>query len=92
MTAASNDSSTEDVYRPLAGVRVVDLSRLIVGSLATVKLADLGAEVVKVEPPGIGDYLRTIPPMVDGVGVWHTLLDRNKKSVVLDVTKSDADR
>ncbi len=88
MTADSND----DVYKPLAGVRVVDMSRLIVGSLATVKLADLGAEVVKVEPPGIGDYLRTIPPMVDGVGVWHTLLDRNKKSVVLDVAKNEEDR
>jgi crotonobetainyl-CoA:carnitine CoA-transferase CaiB-like acyl-CoA transferase len=65
---------------------VVDLSRLIVGALASRHLADLGAEVVKIEDPVRGDYLRAIPPFVDGVGVWHELLNRNKKSVALDIT------
>jgi alpha-methylacyl-CoA racemase len=73
-------------YRPLEGVRVLDLSRLIIGGLATRQLADLGAEVVKVEDPITGDYLRTIPPFVDGYGVWHQLLNRNKKSIALDLS------
>ena len=71
-------------YRPLEGVRVLDLSRLIPGALATRKLADLGAEVVKIEEPGRGDYLRTIAPLVDGESVMHRLLNRGKKSVTVD--------
>ena len=69
---------------PLAGVRVLDLTRLLPGALATRKLADLGAEVVKVEEPGRGDYLRSIPPLVGGEGVMHLVLNRGKKSVALD--------
>ena len=69
---------------PLAGVRVLDLTRLLAGATATRKLADLGAEVVKVEEPGRGDYLRTIPPLVDGEGLMHRVLNRGKKSVALD--------
>ena len=72
-------------YLPLGGVKVLDLTRLIVGDLATRQLADLGAEVVKVEDPVTGDYQRVIPPFVDGVAVWHELLNRNKKSVALDI-------
>jgi crotonobetainyl-CoA:carnitine CoA-transferase CaiB-like acyl-CoA transferase len=67
-------------------VKVLDLSRLIVGSLTTRYLADFGAEVVKVEDPVTGDYLRAVPPMIGGDGVWHRLLNRNKRSVALDVT------
>ena len=79
--------------RPLAGVRVVELAKLIPSALVGRKLADLGADVVKVEPPPSGDYLRTIPPMVDGVSIYHRLLDRNKRSVLLDVDDvSDRDR
>ncbi|MGH9034644.1 MAG: CaiB/BaiF CoA transferase family protein [Acidimicrobiia bacterium] len=70
--------------RPLSGVRVLDLTRLLAGALATRKLADLGAEVVKVEEPGRGDYLRTIPPFVGGEGLMHRVLNRGKKSVALD--------
>ena len=69
---------------PLAGVRVLDLTRLIPGALATRKLADLGAEVVKVEEPGRGDYLRNIPPLIGGEGLLHRVLNRGKKSVALD--------
>ena len=71
-------------YRPLEGVRVLDLSRLIPGALATRKLADLGAEVVKIEEPGRGDYMRTIAPLVDGESIMHRLLNRGKKSVAVD--------
>ena len=68
-------------YRPLAGIRVLDISRLYPGALTTQKLADLGADVVKIEEPGRGDYLRTIPPLVEGRGILHLVLDRGKRSV-----------
>lgn len=74
-----------EAYRPLRGLRVLDLSRLIVGALATRHLADMGAEVVKVEAPGTGDYLRSVAPFLDGEGVWHHLLNRNKESIALDL-------
>jgi crotonobetainyl-CoA:carnitine CoA-transferase CaiB-like acyl-CoA transferase len=70
---------------PLAGVRVLDMTRLVPGSLATRRLADLGADVVKIEEPGRGDYSRTIPPLVDGQGVIHHVLNRGKRSVALDM-------
>ena len=77
-------------HRPLEGVRVLDISRLYPGALATKRLADMGADVVKVEEPGRGDYIRTIPPLVDGRGVLHMLLDPGKRSVALDL-KQPAD-
>lgn len=75
----------------LAGVRVLDLSRLIPGAIATRRLADFGADVVKVEEPGRGDYLRTIPPLLDGDGLMHLILNRGKRSVALDL-KTDEGR
>jgi len=72
-------------YRPLAGVRVLDLARLIPGDLLTRHLADLGADVVKVEPPGAVDYLRTIPPLYEGEGHHHWNLNRGKRSIALDL-------
>ena len=76
-------------YRPLEGIRVLDISRLYPGALETAKLADLGADVVKVEEPGRGDYLRTIPPLVGGEGVIHLLCNRGKRSVALDLKTSE---
>jgi alpha-methylacyl-CoA racemase len=76
-------------YRPLDGVRVLDISRLYPGALATKRLADMGADVVKVEEPGRGDYIRTIPPLVDGKGVLHVLLDPGKRSIALDLKKPE---
>ena len=70
-------------------MRVLDLTRLLAGATATRKLADLGAEVVKVEQPGRGDYLRTIPPFVAGEGIMHRVLNRGKKSVALDYRTED---
>lgn len=72
-------------YQPLTGLRVLDLARLIPGDLASRKLADLGAEVVKVEPPGVGDYLRVLPPRIGEVGVHHWNLNRGKRSIQLDI-------
>ncbi len=70
---------------PLSGVRVVDLTRLVPGAFASLMLAELGAEVIKVETPGRGDPMRHLPPRIDGRGIYHLLLDRGKKSVALDV-------
>jgi len=70
---------------PLAGVRVLDLSRLLPGPYATLVLADLGADVVKVEEPRGGDYLRWIPPLAGAQsGAFHAL-NRNKRSLALDL-------
>ncbi|GHF36135.1 crotonobetainyl-CoA:carnitine CoA-transferase CaiB-like acyl-CoA transferase [Amycolatopsis bartoniae] len=76
-------------YLPLAGVRVLDLAKLIPGDLATRVLADLGAEVVKVEMPGSGDYLRRIPPMDGDQSFHHLTLNRGKRSVALDLRRTE---
>lgn len=70
---------------PLGGLRVIDLSRLLPGAFATLMLAELGAEVIKVEDPRGGDPMRHLPPLVQGRGIYHLLLDRGKKSVALDL-------
>jgi crotonobetainyl-CoA:carnitine CoA-transferase CaiB-like acyl-CoA transferase len=71
---------------PLAGLLVADFSRVLAGPYATMLLADLGAEVVKVEAPG-GDDTRTWqPPVRDGVATYYLGVNRNKRSVALDLT------
>lgn len=75
----------------LEGIRVLDLSRLLPGPYCTMLLADFGAEVIKIEEPGRGDYARSFPPFLKDFGYWHLQLNRNKKSVVLNL-KSDAGR
>ncbi|MDN0083757.1 CoA transferase [Crenobacter sp. SG2305] len=69
---------------PLSGLRVVDFSRVLAGPFCTALLGDLGAEVVKIEPPQGDDY-RAIGPMVEGESALFTAMNRNKKSVVLDL-------
>ncbi len=71
--------------KPLQGVRILDLSRLLPGPYCTRLLADMGAQVVKVEEPGRGDYLRSLPPFENGVSVAFELLNHGKKSIVLDL-------
>ena len=75
----------------LAGIRVLDLSRLLPGPYCTMLLADFGAEVIKIEEPGKGDYSRSFPPFLKDFGYWHLQLNRNKKSVALDL-KSETGR
>jgi alpha-methylacyl-CoA racemase len=85
--------------RALAGVRVLDLTRLLPGGFASQLLADLGADVVKVEDTGMGDYIRWAPPFYGGeeqqaLGTRSALylsLNRNKRSIRLDL-KSEAGR
>ena len=71
--------------RPLEGIRVLDLSRLLPGPFATLVLADLGATVDKVEDPELGDYLRHAPPHADGESVAFHGLNRGKRSIVLNL-------
>jgi crotonobetainyl-CoA:carnitine CoA-transferase CaiB-like acyl-CoA transferase len=71
-------------FKPLAGIRVVDLTRLIPGPLATLLLSDLGAEVVKVEEPS-GDPLRHIPPLLGDASALFHCLNRGKRLVSLDL-------
>jgi len=79
-------------YQLLAGVRVVDLTSSIAGPYGTMLLADLGADVVKVERAGSGDDARAWgPPFLDGFGLWFNSVNRNKRSIDLDL-KSDSDR
>lgn len=73
----------------LNGVRVLDLSRLLPGPYCTMLLADFGAEVIKVEEPTLGDYARNFPPFLKDFGYWHLQLNRNKKSIALDLKKSE---
>ena len=71
--------------RPLEGVRVLDLTRLLPGAYATLMLADLGADVIKIEDPRSGDQSRHMPPLVNGTSVYFTVLNRNKRSVTLNL-------
>lgn len=69
---------------PLEGVRVLDLTQNLPGPFCTLVLADLGADVVKVEPPG-GDPMRRFPPFVGSVSAGHLTVNRDKRSVVVDL-------
>ncbi|XP_037829088.1 succinate--hydroxymethylglutarate CoA-transferase isoform X1 [Kryptolebias marmoratus] len=80
-----SDTNTESL-RPLEGVRVLDLTRVLAGPFATMILGDLGAEVIKVERPGGGDDTRTWgPPFVGSESVYFLSINRNKKSVAVDL-------
>ena len=69
----------------LAGLKVLELGQLIAGPFAAKTLADFGAEVIKVEPPGAGDPLRKWRMLKDGTSVWWQVQSRNKRSVALDL-------
>jgi alpha-methylacyl-CoA racemase len=70
---------------PLTGVRVLDLTRLLPGGYASQLLADLGADVIKVEDPRGGDYSRSMAPLFAGVGIYYLATNRSKRSVALDL-------
>src|SRR4029077_15683967 len=70
---------------PLTGIRVLDLTRLLPGAFCTLQLADMGAEVIKIEQPGTGDYMRWTPPLVHGKSALFNSINRNKKSVTLNL-------
>ena len=77
--------NTNPGQRPLDGYRVLEMGQLLAGPFAASMLAYFGAEVIKIEPPGSGDPIRTWRVMKDGVSLWWHSLGRNKKSVTLDL-------
>jgi crotonobetainyl-CoA:carnitine CoA-transferase CaiB-like acyl-CoA transferase len=72
---------------PLEGLRILDLGTRIAAPFAATLLADFGAEVIKVEQPRVGDFMRTIGPFEDGYSLWWAVEGRNKKSITLDLRK-----
>lgn len=73
----------------LAGLKVVEFAHIVAGPLAGTLLADLGAEVVHVEPPGTGDFARAMGPTKDGESLWWKVGARNKRSVTLDLRQEE---
>ncbi len=84
---------TQDDKRPcgpLTGLKVVEMGQLIAGPFAAKTLADFGAEVIKIEPPGAGDPLRKWRMLKDGTSVWWQVQSRNKRSLALDLKQPEA--
>ncbi len=70
---------------PLQGLRVIDFTRVLAGPSATLALADLGAEIIKVEPPNGGDETRSFPPIRELESHYFISVNRGKKSIVVDL-------
>jgi crotonobetainyl-CoA:carnitine CoA-transferase CaiB-like acyl-CoA transferase len=75
--------------KPLAGIRIIELANFIAGPFCGTMLADMGADVIKVEPPK-GDMARAMPPQIDGESPSFAALNRNKRSLVLDLKRPEA--
>src|SRR6266446_1392046 len=88
MTQNAQSSSTGG---PLSGIVVVDLSRILAGPYCTLLMAEMGARVIKVEPPKGGDDARAYGPFVKGKSTYFASVNRGKESIALDL-KADADR
>jgi len=86
MSTPSNNPATPQI---LAGIKVLELGQLIAGPFCGKTLGDFGAEVVKIEPPGLGDPLRKWRLLKDGTSVWWQVQSRNKKSVTLDLRAAE---
>ena len=82
MTTTEADTITDGA---LSGIRVLELANFMAGPFCGMLLADMGAEVIKVENPAVGDYTRTTPPFVNGESAGFLTLNRNKKSVTLNL-------
>jgi crotonobetainyl-CoA:carnitine CoA-transferase CaiB-like acyl-CoA transferase len=74
---------------PLAGLRVLDFTRVLAGPLCTMLLGDMGAEVIKIEDPRHGDDTRSWAPFVEGWSTYFLSVNRNKKSVAIDLKSAD---
>lgn len=85
----ANNEIDESLVRPtkvgpLAGVKIIDFTRLLPGPLATMFLADMGADVIKVEDPDNPDYIRDFEPMVNGTSMFYLSLNRSKRSLAVN--------
>ena len=84
---SAEQKEVEDGRRPLDGIRVLDLSRLLPGPYASHILASFGADVIKVEKPGEGDYMREYLPQTQGFNATFLTINRGKRSISLDLRK-----
>ena len=91
---ASEESGSqhEDMSLPLSGVRILDLTRYLSGPYATLLLAEMGAEVIKIEVPEAGDDTRHIAPLQGDVSFYHSTVNRSKASVELDLKSEEGRR
>ena len=88
--AAPEDAAPAEPWPgPLAGLRVLDFTRVLAGPAAALALADLGAEVIKIEPPGTGDETRAFPPLRDGESHYFLSVNRGKKSIAIDLKRPE---
>lgn len=78
-------SMTNPIDKPLLGIRILDLTRLLPGPVATMHLADMGAEVIKIEDNGIGDYARTMGHVKNEVSLFFVAINRGKECIRLDL-------
>lgn len=74
---------------PLEGVKIIDFTRLLPGPMATMMLADMGADVIKVEDPDSPDYVRHFEPMIDGASAFYYALNRNKRSLAINFLSAE---
>ena len=74
---------------PFKGIKVLELTSTVSGPFAGMMLADQGADVIKVEPPGIGDLARFMGTIKDGMGAMFSTLNRNKKCICLDFKNTE---
>ncbi|MCA0873050.1 CoA transferase [Seohaeicola saemankumensis] len=84
-----SEHTTQQRSGPLAGIRVLDFSRILSGPYASMVLADLGADVVKVEPIGSGDETRNFPPFKGDLSHYYIALNRSKQSLTLDLKSTE---
>nr|WP_296768855.1 CaiB/BaiF CoA-transferase family protein [Rhodococcus sp. (in: high G+C Gram-positive bacteria)] len=70
---------------PLNDIRVLELGHALAGPFASVMMGDFGADIIKIERPGVGDSLRSMGPQRGGKGIWWTVTGRNKRSVCIDI-------
>ena len=88
-TAKRKVSAQKKPRPPLAGIRVIDLTRVLAGPFCSMSLGDMGAEVIKVEEPGKGDDTRGWPPFAGGEATYFMSVNRNKKSLTLNMKAPD---
>lgn len=86
------DTPTPPRSGPLAGIKVLDFSRILSGPYASMVLADLGAEIIKVEPIEKGDETRNFPPFQSGLSHYYIALNRSKKSISLDLKSPEGQK
>ena len=84
-----SNASTAPTEASLSGIRVIDFTHMLAGPFATWVLGALGADVIKVERPGTGDFTREIAPQVGGESIYFASVNRNKRSIALDLKSKE---